>query len=245
MRMSRKASKQRVVDLLDQLHRIKSEQVAAGMKDVSVDEEYVMQWRLFGPDRPSLVVPGFAISVFLCLGGSFVYDDSLSPLAAILIAAPTIIGTIVATVTNISRAVSDYLLYPDKIIVGYNKGYIRNLEQELEREQESLRAFTANRTQQQPFREKFEKLSSIIVDELGGELTFEEDKKGGTRAFARLMGEGSWYNMNEGDYTKLVRAIIDVRERRLPSFFGLLRMLIFSYSTKATEGESPPTEVVA
>ena len=214
MRMSRKARKQRVMDLIAQIHHVKSDQEAAGMKDVGVDEEYVIRWRLFGPDRPATIFAGILISAILFLGGCIVYNEDIPPIAAIITIAPAVIGVSIAIVTGISRAVSDCLLHPDVVVVGYNDNYISALEDDLERERKMLRTFTENQTMDQPFKEKVKKLSEIIVNELGGELTFEEGKKGKTHAFVELMGKREQYEMNEGDYGRLIRAIVDVRETR-------------------------------
>lgn len=214
MRMSRKVRKQRVAELITQIRDTRIKQEAAGMKDVNADEEYIIRWRLFGPDRPSTIMGGVFISILIFLVDCFVYGEQLPPSAMLVMAAPVVIGVSIAVISGISRAVSDCVLHPDYIVVGYNDKYIRALEDDLRREQSRMQTFVANQTQQQPFKEKIQKLSGAIVDELGGSLAFEVDKDGKTRAFVELMDKREQYEMNEGDYGKLIHAIVDARETR-------------------------------
>lgn len=227
MRMSRKARKQRVTYLSARICQVKTEQAAVGMKDVDVDEEYIVRWRLFGPDRPSTIMGGALISLLIFCADCFVYGEQLPPSAALVMAAPVVIGTIITVVSGISRAVSDCVLHPDSIVVGYNDKYIRALEDDLRREQSRMQTFVTNQAQQQPLKEKTQKLSGIIVDELGGSLAFELNEEGKTCAFVELMGKRDRYEMDEGDYGRLIRAIVNTRRtKKLIQDFEANPMLI-------------------
>lgn len=108
------------------------------------------------------------------------------------------------------------VLFASSTIGNYvcSKSDAERLEKELVRRKETLQEFAEEKAELEPMERRFEKLESIIVDELGGKLKVRHRLHSHKVKVRFRRYDSRKYNMTEKGYEKLVVAIVEERNRR-------------------------------